>query len=132
MTLVRPPRPVSADDVAATRQPVDRARLLPPRVFHDRQIFDFEQQAWFARSWLCVGREEDVAEPRSYLLASIALESAIVVRDRGGRLHALSNVCRHRGSTILDAPTGRIVRLQCPYHAWVYDLDGSLLRAPHT
>jgi Rieske 2Fe-2S family protein len=54
------------------------------------------------------------------------------VRDRTGTLHALSNVCRHRGSTILDAPSGHVVRLQCPYHAWAYDLDGSLLRAPHT
>jgi Rieske 2Fe-2S family protein len=124
--------PVSAAEVAATRQPVDRARLLPPHVFHDPAVFDFEQRAWFGRDWLCVGREEDVSQPGSYLLASLPNESAIVMRARDGRLHALSNVCRHRGSTIVDAPAGKAVRLQCPYHAWVYDLDGSLLRAPHT
>ena len=95
-------------------------------------MFDFEQREWFGRSWLCVGRAEDVNAAGSYMLASVPHESAIVMRDRAGQLHALSNVCRHRGSTILDAPSGHAVRLQCPYHAWVYDLDGSLLRAPHT
>jgi Rieske 2Fe-2S family protein len=132
MTIATPRSPVRAQDVAATRQPVDRARLLPPHVFHDAAVFDFEQRAWFERGWLCVGREEDVPEPGSYMLAGLANESAIVMRDRTGALRAMSNVCRHRGSTILDAPSGRAVRLQCPYHAWVYDLDGALLRAPHT
>jgi glycine betaine catabolism A len=124
--------PISAAEVAATRRPVDEAQLLPPHVFHDPQVFEYEMQAWFSRNWLCVAREEDVAEPGHYVLASLPSESAIVVRDRQGELHALSNVCRHRGSTILDDPAGRAVRLQCPYHAWIYELDGSLLRAPHT
>jgi Rieske 2Fe-2S family protein len=83
-----------------------------------------------------VGRAEDVAEAGSYLLASIAGESVIVLRDRAAELHAFYNVCRHRGSTLLDEPregaSGHLVRIQCPYHAWVYDLDGSLRRAPHT
>jgi Rieske 2Fe-2S family protein len=109
---------------------------LPPRVFHDAEIFDFEQREWFARTWLCVGREEDVAEPGTYLLATIAGESVIVVRTRDGAVRAFHNVCRHRGSTLIEADvegaTGRVVRFQCPYHAWVYDLDGSLRRAPHT
>lgn len=135
---VRPPAtpasPVPAAEVAAVRQPLDRAQLLPARVFHDPAIFDFEMDAWFARTWLCVGREEDVAEPGTYLLARIAGESIVVVRDREGSLRAFSNVCRHRGSILLDEPVGndKLVRIQCPYHAWVYDLDGSLLRAPHT
>jgi Rieske 2Fe-2S family protein len=127
-----PPSPVSAEEVAATRRPVDQARLLPPHVFHDPQVFDYELRAWFERNWLCVAREEDVAQPGSYVLASLPTESAIVIRDRAGELHALSNVCRHRGSTILDEAQGHAVRLQCPYHAWIYDLDGSLMRAPHT
>lgn len=129
------PGPVGADEVAPVRRPVDRARLLPPRVFHDADVFAYEQEAWFATTWLCVGREEDVAEPGSYLLASAAGESVMVVRGRDGVLRAFNNVCRHRGATILDQPegiSGRVVRLQCPYHAWVYELDGSLRRAPHT
>jgi Rieske 2Fe-2S family protein len=58
------------------------------------------------------------------------------VRGRDDVLRAFHNVCRHRGSTLIDAAqdggTGHVVRFQCPYHAWIYDLDGSLKRAPHT
>ncbi len=118
------------------RRPVDEAHLLPPRVFHDADVFEFEQERWFARTWLCVGREEDVAEPGTYLLARAAGESVAILRGRDGTVRAFHNVCRHRGSTLLDEPaTGRaakLVRIQCPYHAWIYDLDGSLSRAPHT
>jgi len=129
--------PLSVDEVAHVRRPVDEAHLLPPRVFHDPDVFHFEQERWFARTWLCVGREEDVAEPGTYLLAQVAGESVCVIRQRDGAVRAFYNVCRHRGSTLLDQPvdgaiSGKIVRIQCPYHAWIYDLDGSLRRAPHT
>ena len=51
------PRPVSAAEVAGVRRPVDGAQMLPPRVFHDPEVFAFEQDQWFAHTWLCVGRE---------------------------------------------------------------------------
>ena len=79
-----PASPVSAAEVAPVRQPVDEAHLLPPRVFHDPDVFAFEQERWFARTWVCVGREEDVAEPGTYLLVRVAGESVAVVRDRAG------------------------------------------------
>ncbi len=128
--------PVSAAEVAAVRQPVDHASLLPARVFHDAGVFSFEQERWFATTWLCVGRTDDAEKPGNYFLAQVAGEGVIVVRDRSGSLRAFHNVCRHRGSTLVDAPPrgagGSLVRIQCPYHAWIYDLDGSLRRAPHT
>jgi Rieske 2Fe-2S family protein len=126
----------SAVELRATRKPVDEAHLLPPRVFHDPQVFAFERDNWFARSWLCAGRVADFGAPGTYALLDVSGESVIVVRGRDDVLRAFHNVCRHRGSTIVDPPvdadTGRIVRFQCPYHAWIYDLDGSLRRAPHT
>jgi Rieske 2Fe-2S family protein len=128
--------PVGAGEVAAVRQPVERASLLPARVFHDPAVFAFEQERWFASTWLCVGREEDAEQPGSYFLVQVAGESVIVLRDRSTSLRAFHNVCRHRGSTLVDPPaqglTGSLVRIQCPYHAWIYDLDGALRRAPHT
>ncbi len=127
-----PSSPVSAAEVAAVRRPVDEASLLPPRVFHDPEVFAYEQEAWFARSWVCVGRQEDAADAGSYFLATIAGEGVIVVRGRDGRLRAFHNVCRHRGSLLVTEPVGRQVRFQCPYHAWTYELDGRLLRAKHT
>ena len=118
--------------MTAVRRPVERANLLPPRVFHDPDVFEYERDEWFARTWLCVGREADAARPGEYLLADVAGESLAIVRGRDGRLGAFHNVCRHRGSTLLTEPSGSIVRFQCPYHAWTYELDGSLRRAPHT
>src|SRR5687768_13672038 len=94
------PSPVTPDEVARVRRPDDQANLLPPRVFHDPAVFDFEQDRWFARTWLCVGREEDVADPGTYLLAHAAGESVLVIRGRDNVVRAFNNVCRHRGSTI--------------------------------
>jgi phenylpropionate dioxygenase-like ring-hydroxylating dioxygenase large terminal subunit len=62
----------------------------------------------------------------------VAGEPLIVVRGRDGVLRAFYNVCRHRGTAVVEEPCGRAVRFQCPYHAWIYDLDGSLIRAKHT
>ena len=56
----------------------------------------------------------------------------MVVRGDDQQLRAFHNVCRHRGSRVLTEERGRIVRFQCPYHAWTYDLTGSLQRAAHT
>src|SRR5690349_21341693 len=126
----------TAAELAVTRQPVDRARLLPPRVFHDPQLFEYESERWFGRTWLNVGRVADFETPGTYALVNVAGESVIIVCGRDSVVRAFHNVCRHRGSTLVDAPagadTGRIVRFQCPYHAWIYELDGSLRRAPHT
>lgn len=126
--------PVSAEEVAAVRQPTYRANLLPPRVYHDPAVLAYEQEAWFAGGWVCVGREEDALGVGSYFLARVADESIIVVRGGDGELRAFYNVCRHRGATLVEssAPCGEVVRFQCPYHAWVYDLEGRLRPPRHT
>jgi len=118
--------PVAAAEVAATRAPLARAHLLPPRVFHDPEIFAYEQSAWYEPAWLCVGREEDAVGPGSYFLTEINGENLIVVRGNDGELRAFFNVCRHRGATLVTEPCGELARFQCPYHAWVYDLRGAL------
>jgi len=127
-----PPSPVTPAEVAATRRPVDEASLLPPRVFHDPAVLEFEQRAWFARSWVCVGREEDVAGPGAFLQVVVAGQSLLVVRGEDDVVRAFHNVCRHRGAQLCSEPSGRLVRIQCPYHAWTYTLDGRLRRASHT
>ena len=83
-------------------------------------------------AWHAVASERDLPQPGTYLLADVADEQAIVVRGRDGVVRAFHNACKHRGSRVLDQPCGSVVRLQCIYHAWVYDLDGSLVRAKHT
>lgn len=118
--------PVSAAEVAAVRQPTKSASLLPARVYHDPEILAFEQASWFAGSWLCIGREEDIETKGQYFLIKLLDEDIIVVRDADGEVRAFYNFCRHRGATLVTEPSGQIPRFQCPYHAWIYDLDGTL------
>jgi Rieske 2Fe-2S family protein len=92
----------------------------------------FEVNAWFRHNWMFVGREEDVPAKGSYLLTSVAGENLVVVRGNDMVVRAFHNVCRHRGATILEEPCGQLVRFQCPYHAWIYDLEGRLRPPRHT
>jgi Rieske 2Fe-2S family protein len=124
--------PVSAVEVANVRRPTLEACVLPPRTFHDQDVFDYEQNAWFAGGWVSVGREEDALTTGQYFLAPVAGENIIIVRGNDGQLRGFYNVCRHRGATIVEEECGSLPRFQCPYHAWVYDLDGKLKQPRHT
>ena len=107
------------------------ARTLPGRYYTSPEVFGEEAERIFRRSWLCVGREEEIAHPGEYVLARAAGESLIVVRGADGVARALYNVCRHRGTRLCESGRGRLGRsIQCPYHAWTYGLDGRLIGAP--
>src|SRR3989442_2229815 len=118
--------PLTAEEIASVRKPFRAASVLPSRTYHDPGIFAWEIEHWFARDWVWVGREEDAAEPGSFFQATVAGEPLVVVRGRDGELRAFYNVCRHRGTLIVEEAAGRAVRFQCPYHAWAYELDGGL------
>jgi Rieske 2Fe-2S family protein len=123
---------VSAADVANVRRPTLEANVLPARVYHDQDVFDYERDAWYAGGWVAAGREEDALRPGQYFLAPIAGENIIIVRGNDGVLRGFHNVCRHRGSMMVEEECGTLVRFQCPYHAWVYDLEGRLKQPRHT
>ena len=117
--------------LARTLQPFAEARTLPGAVYTSQDVFRLEQSGLFARQWLCVGRESDIAAPGDYFLKEIAGDSIIFMRGRDGRIRGFHNVCRHRGSKLLDAPCGKgLSRVLCPYHAWSYNTDGSIQSAP--
>ncbi|MEA2611573.1 MAG: glycine betaine catabolism [Chloroflexota bacterium] len=124
--------PLTPEEIAAVRKPYRAASLLPGRAYHDPAIHEFERAEWFRRDWVAVGREEDAEAPGSYFLATVDDEPLIVVRGRDSVLRAFYNVCRHRGTAVVEEPCGKAVRFQCPYHAWIYDLEGRLIRAKHT
>ena len=123
---------LTATELAAVRREYRGASLLPARTYHDAAIFDFERREILRRDWVMVARDEDVPEPGTYQLVTLDGENLIVVRGRDGQLRAFHNVCRHRGTAIAEDACGKVVRFQCPYHAWIYDLDGTLIRAKHT
>jgi len=107
------------------------AETLAGRYYTSAEVFAEERERIFAARWICVGREESLAGPGAYLLAEVAGESLIVVRDKT-TLRAFYNVCRHRGTRLCEAATGRFKEsIQCQYHAWTYGLDGRLIGAPH-
>ncbi|HET7694024.1 MAG TPA: Rieske (2Fe-2S) protein, partial [Gemmatimonadota bacterium] len=104
---------------------------LPGFYYTAPEVFAEEGERIFLRSWLCAGREEEIAEPGEYFLVSAAGESVIVVRGENGIARAHHNVCRHRGTRLCEEERGRLGRsIQCPYHAWTYALDGRLMGAP--
>ncbi len=121
--------------VKATQAYQQGQRTLPRRYYVDPAVFAEEQERIFAQRWVCVGRAAELAAAGDYVLRTVAGESVIVVRGQDGVVRAFYNVCRHRGTRLCEAPAagrGRLSEtIQCPYHAWTYTLDGSLVGAPH-
>ncbi|MBE2277190.1 MAG: Rieske 2Fe-2S domain-containing protein [Rhodobacteraceae bacterium] len=109
--------------------PFQRARAMPKSVYVSEEFARLEETHLFAREWLCAGRADALQNPGDYLTMEIAGEPVIVLRDREGKLRGLSNVCRHRMSTLLEG-RGNVRSIVCPYHAWTYNLDGTLRGAP--
>jgi choline monooxygenase len=106
-------------------------RTLPWSWYSDPAVLRLEQESIFERSWQYAAHTGEVAEPGSYVATRAGNLPVVVVRDRAGTLRAFVNVCRHRGSIVCEG-SGRRETLQCPYHAWTYGLDGSLLAAPRS
>ncbi len=109
--------------------PFEQAQAMPKSVYTSQAFLAQELEHIFAAEWLCAGRADALPNPGDYLTMEIAGEPVIVLRDRDGALRALSNVCRHRMSTLLEG-RGTVRSIVCPYHAWTYNLDGSLRGAP--
>ena len=95
-------------------------------------VYEEERERLFFAGWVCIGRAQEIAAPGDYLVRDVVGESVFVVRNRDGELRAFYNVCRHRGTAVVEEACGQAVRFQCPYHAWIYDLEGNLVRAKHT
>lgn len=109
--------------------PFETARAMPPSVYTSEEFLKSELESVFSRDWVCVGRASALSKPGDYLTYELAGEPIIVLRDASGQLRAMSNVCRHRMSTMLEG-CGNKRAIVCPYHGWSYNLDGSLRAAP--
>ena len=85
----------------------------------------------FWRTWQLVGNTQQLIKPGSYIATDIAGAGVIVVRDTEHTLRGFRNLCRHRGARLIERGEGQVRSIHCPYHQWVYGLDGALRRAPH-
>jgi len=105
---------------------------LPSRYYVDPTYYRDELEWFFGQMWFHAGRAGEIPHRGDYVVRQIGDDSLILVRgDRGG-IHAFYNVCRHRGTRLSAESSGRFAAtIQCPYHAWTYDLSGNLVAAPH-
>lgn len=110
-------------ELAKTRQP---GFALPGAFYTSPAVFEHDIKLFWNRNWIWVGHVSQLPEPGNFFRFDYGAESIVVVRDRQGKIHAHINVCRHRGSRICLEASGKTSVLSCPYHAWTYDLDGSL------
>lgn len=112
--------------------PPEPGRNLPPRAFTSAALFELEQRAVFARSWVHVADLIDLPSPGSYVAATIGRTPVLIVRDRHtGELRGFLNACRHRGAQLLEGKGTCDKQIKCPYHAWSYGTDGKLLGVPY-
>ncbi len=100
---------------------------LPQTFFNDPGIYQLDLDRLWRTGWLFAGHSCEIQAAGDYFLVGMDADSVIVIRGDGGAIHALHNVCRHRGSQICSEPCGRVARLVCPYHQWTYGLDGRLV-----
>jgi carnitine monooxygenase subunit len=124
-----------ADDIGVLLDHIndspERSLSLPPMFYYERRFLDLERDEIFFKSWQFLCHGERLREPGSYVSGNILGRSVFAVRGLDGVVRAFYNVCRHRGHELVRLD-GRARAISCPYHAWSYNLDGSLRAAPGT
>jgi Rieske 2Fe-2S family protein len=124
------PAPLDRDAVDRALAPFGSSTGLPAAAYLDSEVFAWEAAHFLGGSWFCVGREADLVQPGQARAVRMGDETVLLVRDADD-LRVFSDVCRHRGHEL--APVGEafdVRYIRCPYHAWTYRLDGSLVTAP--
>ncbi len=120
MTLREIPEPVG----------IRQARTLPASAYASVEIHENEHHAIFGRDWVCAGVTDEMPAAGSWTARVTGGLPVLFVRDKSGELRAFLNVCRHRASPLCeDGETHCGSLIRCPYHSWLYHLDGSLARA---
>jgi phenylpropionate dioxygenase-like ring-hydroxylating dioxygenase large terminal subunit len=124
---------ILSDDLLASFEastaPVAEAQGLPPVIYTSDEFLEFEKRSLFDHDWLCVGRASQVANPGDWFSVMMNDEPLLVVRGKDQQLRVLSAVCQHRGMQVAEG-SGTTTTFTCPYHHWIYGLDGRLLGAP--
>jgi phenylpropionate dioxygenase-like ring-hydroxylating dioxygenase large terminal subunit len=116
-----------SDDVKAIMKLISHNQIHRD-AYVSEEIFRLENERLFARSWLYVGHESQVPEVGDYITLDLAGSPVIMIRHTDGSVRVLINRCAHKGAGVLSEPCGNTGRvLRCPYHAWCYKTDGSLL-----
>jgi len=116
--------------VNPTADPLD-GMSLPGWLYFDTEFLEAEKKAFLRAAPQVVCHESEIAEAGEWRSFEYLGESVLVIRGDDGEARAFSNVCRHRGSRLVDGTGGCAKVLTCPYHAWSYGRDGRLVGVPH-
>lgn len=100
---------------------------LPAWTYHSKALFALEREKVFLTHWQVVGHDCDIPNPGDWLTFDLLGERAVVMRGQDGVVRAFHNLCRHRGARVVDGASGSCRgSIVCPFHGWVYNLDGTL------
>jgi carnitine monooxygenase subunit len=100
---------------------------LPAWCYHSKALFELEREKVFMTHWQFVGHECDIPDPGDWLTFDLLGERAVIMRGKDGEVRAFHNLCRHRGARVVDGAQGNCKgAIVCPFHGWVYNLDGTL------
>ena len=113
----------------ALASPAEQARGLPGACYGN-DFYALEQRDLFPRTWAAIAFGADVPEPGDLYPTELAGHPLVVVRQQDASIRVFSNICRHRGMTVVSAPCSKARQLTCPWHAWTYELDGRLRATP--
>ena len=102
-------------------------RGLPGWAYHSPALLELEKEHLFRNHWQIAGHVSDVPNEGDYLTIDVVGERALIVRGKDGVVRGFHNLCRHRGSRVVADSQGTCKNaLVCPFHGWVYNLDGTL------
>jgi choline monooxygenase len=117
------------DELRAATAPLNEATGMPAAFYTSPELFALEREHILQRRWIFLCRAEMLPDPGDYRAFDTAGGPLVLVRGADGVLRAFANVCRHRGSILVEGE-GSSRRFVCPYHAWSYTLDGALVTCP--
>ncbi|ANU06448.1 aromatic ring-hydroxylating oxygenase subunit alpha [Paraurantiacibacter namhicola] len=126
------PSVLDIEALEKVRLPIEQARGLPNEHYTGPDHFAVERDEVLFRNWSGIGFGKDVPASGQVHPVTFLGMPLLIVRDREGQVRVYQNVCRHRGTVLVDAPCkvpGNLIR--CPYHSWAYKLDGALAATPH-
>ncbi len=124
-------RDLPMTDLAAVRQPLDRAQGLPNAHYVDEKVFAEEKEALLFSAWSGLAVGADVPEPGDAKPVTFLDVPLLLLRDRAGAVRVFQNICRHRGMILVEKARKIEGAIRCPYHSWCYSTEGKLVSTPH-
>lgn len=104
---------------------------LDPYFYRSHLVYQKELSDILFKSWLYAAHVSEIPNSGDFVLFEIGEDSFIITRDKSGDIHALMNICRHRGARVCETESGNTKTFVCPYHAWTYNTDGTVRSARH-